>query len=104
MAAKKKTGKTKAKPTGKAGAKPKTGMNTKAKATKAKSKPPKAKSKRLGAKPAITTRALAAVSDDPMGCCTFTDSSGHLQTRDMKKSQCGKIAGSTFEAGVQCNG
>jgi len=56
------------------------------------------------ARTAETVALAAAPSDDPMGCCTWTNSGGQLMMRNMKKSHCAKITGSTFEAGVKCNG
>ena len=95
-------------------AKPKTKTKTSAKAkpsakaaakSNTKTKSPNAKSKGRSTKPTAETVALAAgPSDDPMGCCTWTNSGGQLMMRNMKKSQCAKITGSTFEAGGKCNG
>ena len=102
MATKKKTAKPKTKTKTSAKAKPSAKAAAKSK-TKAKS--PNAKSKGRSTKPTAETVALAAgPSDDPMGCCTWTNSGGQLMMRNMKKSQCAKITGSTFEAGVKCNG
>jgi hypothetical protein len=85
--------KTKVKPAPKKGAK-----------SKGKSKPAKAKAKTRGTKPPTRAMVLAAASDDPMGCCTWTNSAGQLMMRNMRQSQCAKISGATFEAGVKCNG
>ena len=55
-------------------------------------------------RPAAKRFAADAAVGDPMGCCTFTNSAGQIQMRNMRQSQCAKITGSTFEAGIKCNG
>ena len=61
--------------------------------------------KRESTKRESTKRKIMAAADaDPTGCCTFTNSAGQLMMRNMRQSQCAKITGSTFEAGIKCNG
>jgi len=101
MATKKKDAKgktTKAKAAAKA-APPKTKAKTKAAAAKSKSKPAAKK-----AAPKGTPRMALAAADDPIGCCTFTNSAGQIMMRDLRQSQCAKMPNSTFTAGVKCNG
>jgi len=65
---------------------------------------PKAKRKAPSKTRAAKVNAVLAADSDPMGCCTFTNSAGQIQMRNMKQSMCSKISGSTFEAGIKCNG
>ena len=92
-------------------AKVKKGAKAKSKVQTGSKKPSKKAARKTAMKAARKTapkstglKALSATDNDPMGCCTFTDSAGQIITRDMRRSQCSRISGSSFTVGVSCNG